>query len=160
MKKTNYIVVEINNKENIFNKFNEKQISDGLAQYIITNAKKSLLGENIKLVIKQNILLTTQEQIKIVDAIREYFGLLVREKILYLRINNIKQTVLSIVGILLIIFSEFLSLTFDYLIPELLLIAGWIVIWEVLDSILFVDSKTKIGKKIYLKLSNCEIEFK
>lgn len=160
MKKINYIVVEINNKENIFNKFNEKQISDGLAQYIITNAKKSFLGENIKLVIKQNILLTTQEQTKIVDAIREYFGLLVRKKILYLRINNIKQTVLSIVGILLIIFSEFLSLTFDYLIPELLLIAGWIVIWEVLDSILFVDSKTKIDKKIYLKLSNCEIEFK
>ena len=160
MKKKNYIVVDINNKKDIFNKFNEKQISDGLAQYIITNAKKDFISKNVKLVIKQNVSLTTQEQEKMVDAIREYFGLLVREKILYLRINNVKQIVLSILGILLIIFSELLSMFFNYLIPELLLIAGWIVIWEALESILFVDSKAKIDKRIYLKLSNCEIDFK
>ena len=159
MKKTNYVVVDINSKTELFNKFNKNQISDNLAQYIIINAKKELSIKNIKLVIRQNIPLTIQEQKNLIDAIREYFGLRVREKMMYLRINNTKQIVLSIVGILLIVLSEVLSISFEYLIPELLLIAGWITVWEVLDSILFVNSKIKIEKKIYKKLSSCEIDF-
>lgn len=159
MKKTNYIVVDINNKNDLFNQFNKNQISNSLAQYIITNAKIGLPNKNIKIVINQNIALTTQEQKNLVNAIREYFGLRVREKTMYLRVNNTKQILLSIIGIILIVLSELLSMAFEYLIPELLLIAGWIAIWEVLDSILFVDSKTKIEKNIYKKLSVCEIDF-
>ena len=160
MKTTNYIEIDINNKQDIFNKFNESQISDSLAQYIIINSKKNFTSKSIKLIINQVIPLTQQEQEKLVDGIREYFGLLVREKIIYLRVNNIKQIVLSIIGILLILLSEFISISFDYLIPELLLIAGWVTIWEAIDSFLFVDSKTKMEKKIYKKLSSCEIDFK
>ena len=60
-----------------------------------------------------------------------------------------------LLGIILIIISEQLTL----FLSELFLIAGWVVIWEVVYDILFTGIKRKRELKIAKKLSTCEINF-
>ena len=62
---------------------------------------------------------------------------------------------LLLLGIILIIISEI----FSALLSELFLIAGWVVIWEVVYVILFTGIKRKQKLKIAQKLSTCEISF-
>lgn len=62
---------------------------------------------------------------------------------------------LLLLGIILIIISEI----FSALLSELFLIAGWVVIWEVVYDILFTGIKRKQKLKIAQKLSTCEISF-
>jgi len=64
------------------------------------------------------------------------------------------------IGVLLILLSDLFAEMFDFLIPELFLISGWVAIWEMVDSILFVYNKNRIERKIAKKLSKCVIEFK
>ena len=52
-----------------------------------------------------------------------------------------------------------ISEIFSALLSELFLIAGWVVIWEVVYDILFTGIKRKQKLKIAQKLSTCEISF-
>lgn len=60
-----------------------------------------------------------------------------------------------LLGIILIIISE----QFTSFLSELFLIAGWVVVWEMVYDILFTGIKRKRDLKIVKKLATCEISF-
>ncbi|MBR6690674.1 MAG: hypothetical protein IKL65_05025 [Bacilli bacterium] len=56
------------------------------------------------------------------------------------------------------IFLIFSTITKPEVIKELILIIGWIAVWEVLDIAINIDSKQKYNRKIIKKLINCKIK--
>ena len=155
----NIIEVDIKSKEGIFNSFNENQISDELGNYIFVNAKKSSTKAELVINIDNKIPFTEEEKEKLVDGIREYFGLLVRSKLNYKKFNSIKKMILFMIGMLLILLSEVLSDVVRLLIPEVISIAGCVAIWESVTILLFIDSKNNYEIKKLKELSECDINF-
>lgn len=155
----NFIEVDIKDKEALFNSFNNNQISEELGNYILKNAKNIPLNLKMIIYISDRGSLSKEEREHLVASIRTYYGLLVKEKLLYTKFNKIKNLMLFIIGIVLILLSNALNNIFSLLIPELFLIAGWVAIWETVYGILFIDNKNRIEIKKAKALSKCEIRF-
>ena len=144
------ININLKSIEDATNEFNDKLLSSNLDTYILENSKHTRNKERISLTIsnisskkEQNDLIHSHYlkkviQLKKIDHYDDYFRLL-----------------LLLLGIILIIISEQLTL----FLSELFLIAGWVVIWEVVYDILFTGIKRKRELKIAKKLSTCEINF-
>lgn len=155
----NVIEIDIKTKDGVFNKFNDNQISDELGDYIFRNAKKTSIYSTLSIVIDNKAFFTKEEQEVLVDAIREYFGLLVREKINHNKYNGLKKIVLFMIGVLLILTSNLIRSSLGFLIPEVVSIAGCVAIWEVVNMLLFVDSKNSFETKKLRELTECEVIF-
>ena len=124
------ININLKSIEDATNEFNDKLLSSNLDTYILENSKHTRNKERISLTISN---ISSK-----IDHYDDYFRLL-----------------LLLLGIILIIISEQLTL----FLSELFLIAGWVVIWEVVYDILFTGIKRKRELKIAKKLSTCEINF-
>lgn len=124
----NKIRVDIDNKEDIFNKFNNQQISEELGDYIYNCAKMFPTNKKITIYINNSVIFSKEEKQQLVDGIREYYGLLVKKKMFYTKFNKLKRIILFLIGILLIILSDSFSHIIKFLLPELFLIAGWVAI--------------------------------
>ena len=123
-------------------------------------SKKLPLNAKFSLLIDDKIGLNDKEKELLVDAIREYYGLKVRGKLLYNKYNNVKKTLLFAIGMILVLLSDLFNSIFTFLIPEMFLIAGWVAISEVVYSILFVDGKHMVETTKARKLTECEVKFK
>lgn len=155
----NIIEVDIKTKEGLFNPFNDNQISDELGNYIFRNSKKGSLNSKLTINIDNKVSFNDEEKEKLIDAIREYFGLLVRAKMNYSRFNNVKKIVLFIIGVMLILLSDVLSNALGFLIPEVISIAGCVAIWETVSILLFVDNENRFEIKKMKELTRCDIHF-
>lgn len=158
-KKINAIELVINDKEEFYNSFNNKKLASDLGNYIYNEALIFNRNESFQINIKTNSDLTKNEKNEIVDMIREYFGLRIRETINYYKFNRLKKILLFLLGIILITISHFVSINNEFLISEVFLIIGWVAIWEVFDNILLVETKKKFKLNRYKKLVNCKINF-
>lgn len=158
-KNTNVIDIIINDKEDLYNNFNSSKLSSELGNYIYNQSLGYPINEKIKINIKVTESLTDKEKNAVVDMIREYFGLSIRETLIYYKYNNFKKVVLFILGIILIYISHFVGTINDFLISEVFLIIGWVAIWEVFENILLVESKKEFKLKRLKKLVKCKIYF-
>jgi hypothetical protein len=155
----NVIEVDVKSKDIAFNIFNENQISDDMGNYIFNNSKKSGINSKLIINIDNKVEFNKEEQERIVDAIREYFGLLIREKMHFTRFNNMKKLILIFIGVLLMLLYDSTRNSLGFLIPEVMSVAGCVAIWEVVHIILFEDTKNRFEIKKLRQLTNCEINF-
>lgn len=158
-KNINVIDIIVSDKEDLYNNFNSKKLSSELGSYIYNQSLGYSINEEFKINIKVTDILTDKEKNDIVDMIREYFGLSIKETLIYYKYNNFKKIVLFILGIILIYISHFVGTINDFLISEVFLIIGWVAIWEVFENILLVDSKKKFKLKRLKRLVKCKISF-
>lgn len=141
--------IEINlNNKNVLNEFNGQKISESLDNYIMNELKHKPLKNEITLI------LTGNEKEKIGKVIQEYY----QEKYIFLKridnMDNYIRLVLFMIGVIAILISE----QFKNLLSEIFLIAGWVVIWEVVYDVLFNELKRKRESNIYKALANCKIK--
>jgi len=155
----NIIEVDIKSKDVAFNIFNENQISDEMGKYIFKNAKKSGLNSQLIINIDNKVEFNEIEQDRIVNAIREHFGLLIRDKMRFARFSNIKKLILTFIGMLLMMLYDSTRSSLGFLIPEIMSLAGCVAIWEVVHIILFEDTKNRFEIKKLRQLTKCEINF-
>ncbi len=147
------IMVNLENIDVALNKFNNAILSEELNDYIINEAKKNIYKENIALIIYN--VQDLQEQTMIKNVIHNFYkNKLVEYKKLD-KYDNYFHFVLLLIGLLMIIISE----QFTYFVSELFLIAGWVVIWEMIYDIFFTSIKRKRCTLILKKLANCSIDF-
>ena len=146
------IKITIKKEDSITNEYNPKYLKPELEDYIINCAKQVYPKESINLDLS---LETNLEQKKIENIIHYHF----EDKYLKLKrvdhYDDYYRLILLLLGIILIIISEALTA----FISEIFLIAGWVVIWEMVYDVLFTGLKRKREQKIYKKLANCEITF-
>lgn len=145
------IDIELNNYEDAFNMFNQEEISESLNDYIVKKSK--MVKGNITL----NIIgdLSEEEKDKFVTAIHRYYGLQTKNSKQIDRYDDYYRIGLVLIGSLIIIISDL----FDFFLGEVLLIAGWVVIYESFYDLLFNSAKRKFNRMKYQKLSKCKFLF-
>lgn len=143
--------IELKNLDYALNPFNENLISDELDKYITNESYKQ--KDKINITIYGS--LTKEEQNKLENTIHNYYNNLYKIYKNIDKFDNYIRFIALIIGIVLILISEQLTFLFS----ELFLIAGWVLIWEMLYDILFNEIKRKRKSKTYKALSICQITF-
>lgn len=145
------ITIDIDNKEDFFEKYNNSQVSKQLLNYIIDNALDSY-STNFKLIINSSLSVDFETLIK--NGLNKELQLYLTEKYR----TNLKQIMLIFLGMVLIGLSIYLK-KFEIW-HELILILGWVPIWEAFDIELFYDSKSRKRSKVIKKLISSSIIIK
>lgn len=140
------IIVNIENKSDIYEKYNNA-LSRELINYLIRESK--FTNSDIKIIVNTNLKLDNIE-----TFIKEGLKNAYNETKIIDRSHDTKQLTLLLIGTIFLIIS---TLTFN-IIKEIIIIAGWVAIWEAFDISLNVDSKLKLTRKLIKKLINCKIE--
>jgi len=147
------IEVQIKNKNDIISSYNDKMLCEEFHNYILNNCKLHKISD-ITLNINSN--LSELELKEVTNLIHNYYqDLSIKAKKLdcyddYLRL------IIFFLGILFIILSHFFKMFFS----EVLLIIGWVLIWEIIYDIFFSQIRRKRNAKIYEKLATSKIIFK
>jgi len=143
------IEIDLVSEEDLFERYNKKDVSEDLINYIVR--KTINIGSEYK--IKLTINNETKNK-NVVSLIKE--GLekeYERCKIEYIR-NNIMQLVYLVIGILILIISNIITET---VFKEIILIGGWLFIWTMAEMELFQDNSNRRRRKILKKLLVSEI---
>lgn len=145
------IEININDKDDIFDKYNDKNISKEFIEYIINKTKQIELNKNIKFIcikkcdIEKNIVELIRKELE-----KEYkISLKERNK------NNIKQIIFLLMGIIFIILST--NIEDKSIWKEISLITGWVHIWEMIELEMFSDMDGRIKRKTIKRILNSEM---
>ena len=147
------ITIKLEKIEDALNKFNENILNEELDNYIITSCKH--IHSKEKIILNIDNLSKKEEQNKLENVIHNHYQIKVKQLNKIDKYDDYFRLILLLLGIILIIISE----QFTSLLSELFLIAGWVVVWEVIYDILFTGIKRKRDLTIYKKLTNCPINF-
>ena len=147
------VKIKLENIGNAANPYNENFLNDELNNYIITSC--SHINYKERLEININGISKKEEQEHLTKLIHTHYQSKVNQIKKIDKYDDYFRIILLLLGIILIIISEHLT-SFP---SEIFLIAGWVVIWEMVYDILFTGIKRKRDLKLYKKLANCEINF-
>ena len=159
MKNKKEIIIIITPNSQLYNQFNNSQLSDELHQYIYNQIKGISPKTEIFLSIYHNFELSNYDKRKLVNEIREDFGLDIKENLINLKLESYKRSVLIILGMLLIAISHLFTADYFYLINQFFGIFGWIMIWEYVYSLIFFSTKTKHENKKFYKIIKAKVHF-
>lgn len=146
------IEVYLHDKYDLVEKYNENKLSKELIEYITKQAIPVGKNDKIKIVLNvkcDNMDRDCTELLKV--GLSEEYNRIIKEH----EITNIKQFCLLILGIIFLFLSTLIN--DETIWKEILLIIGWVPIWEAVDIELFSDIKSKRKKRIIKKLLNSEI---
>lgn len=159
IKKRLEINITINEKTKIYNNFNNEQLSDELSNYIYNQCKGSSIKTNINININHNYDISDNEKTKIIDAIRSNYGIDIKENLLTIKYEHIKEIFLLLLGIILLITSKILVDIKSPILAEIISIFGCVVIWEIAYNIFFVETTKKIENQRLERLKKAKITF-
>lgn len=155
----NIIEINIQNFDEITEKYNTNELSDDLAKYIFNHAMAIPIIQNPEINVKSNEELSDEEKDKLSDMIHRHFGLEVQKSIIMSTYKRNYQILLFLIGLFLITLSNLGFILKMSTIHELFLIFGWVAVWELIYDGLFTNYKAKIKRKRYKKLSNVKINY-
>ena len=143
------IAIDLVSEEDLFERYNKKDVSEDLINYIVRKTINIGSEYKIKLIINnetknKNVVSLIKEGLE-----KEYE----RCKIEYIR-NNIVQLVYLVIGILILIISNIIT---EAVFKEIILIGGWLFIWTMAEMELFQDNSNRRRRKILKKLLVSEI---
>lgn len=141
-------VIEVNLKseDELLEKYSGK-LSNELLKYLINESKYT--DESLKIVVKTNM-----EADSVKDVIKSGLKSALKNAEYIDKLYNNKQILLFIMGITILIIS---TLILNQVIKEIVIIAGWVFIWEVIDISLNTDIETRITKRTIKKLLKSRI---
>lgn len=150
------IEVLLNKKSDFYSKYSKDRISNELLDFIYNET----IGENIKNRITINITvkekISDEEKHKMMDTIRRTFGLRVQDELYILEKDKNKKTILLLIGIALIIlyYSSLIRM-----LRELILILGWLIIWESIYELIFRTSNDYLKVERLKALAKARVYF-
>lgn len=148
------INIDLKNIESALNEFNKNVLSEDLNNYLIYNFNnQKLINKSIIINIKG--INNKEDQLHLTEVISNYYQTKTNFFNKLDTIDNLVHFILGIIGTIIILISH----EFNFLLSELFLIAGWVIIWEIVYDILFNEIKRKRKKKIYNLLSKAKINF-
>lgn len=147
------ITINLKSMEDAINKFNENVLNEELNNYIINSCSHLHSKEKIELNIDG--ISNKEEQKKLENLIHSHYQTKVKQLNKIDKYDDYFRLILLLLGIVLIIISE----QFTLFLSELFLIAGWVVVWEVVYDIVFTGIKRKRDLNLYKKLNTCKINF-
>lgn len=155
----NQIIINIKDKEDYTSPYNQEKLHPELLSYILEEHKGISLHQDIEFIIKSPTTFTPEEQKKFITILRSDLGQDIKESYLIMKIISIRSILLFFLGILFIVFSFYLSKFSTSVFSEVLLIVGWVGIWESTYILLFDNTHTRVKIKHYKKLVSAKVLF-
>lgn len=137
------IKIDLNNKEDLVEKYNNSIVSSELINYIISQVMTFSKKEDFRIIINNNCDLEEDY----ISLIKEGLEIEYKKSLKKHHTNNIKEFFLIIMGIIFLLISRMLG---DNVFNEVFLIIGWVPIWEAIELELFSDSEER-RKRFILK---------
>lgn len=139
------ITININSRKDLFDVYNTKEINDKLIAHLIKET--AYITTKDKLTIK--ILNKTNENINISKLIKDRLKREYDNVIFENHKNNLTQFILFIIGVTILVIAKL----YNHLIwHDVLVIIGWVPIWEMVDIEIFDNINEKRLKKVINKL--------
>lgn len=160
MKKKLNIEVDMSEKKYFVSKYNDNTLAPKLKDYLLNEIIGYDINTKINIIIDAKFDLTEEEK-------EHYKKLIIKEfkesndEILYeIDQSNLKKLTLSLIGILFIIASYFFNHIIGEVLEEILMIFGWVALWEVAYAILFTDASRRRKIKRNKQIINANIKYK
>ena len=145
------IEVDIRYENDLYDKYNRNRASSELINYIIDNAYPYIKAESILIVIN-NYLNKDIECKKLIDeGLRREFDKSIRRH----QKNNLSQISYFILGVITLFLATLIS---EGIIKELMVIGGWVFIWELVEVELFSEVHGIKKRRLIKKMLKSPIE--
>lgn len=151
------VKIIVDDIEDIFNQFDNNDISDELATYI-ENRCSRVKKNKMVIEIYTNIKLDNNTKERVVNAIRTHFGLETKYNLIDTKRRKIINIIYFLSGIFIMLFKNILPLTKT--INDIVDVLGCFIIWESTFNLLFTDNEMDLKTDRSKKISNCHIDFK
>lgn len=151
------IMIDIQDREDIYNRFDQDELSKELGDYLLKKGKKLPFQTKLTIDLHLKIPFEESEISQMEEMIHRYFHHFVIAEKLYFKYGFPKKMILFLIGTLLIILSTFISKMISFVLPELFLIAGWVAIWEAVDNFLFKDISVRLEMKRAQQLKDAKV---
>lgn len=145
------IEITINDKYDLIDKYNEKKLSNNLLKYIIKQTIFTKKNKKIKIIINKNIDINKNSVEMIKEGLKKEYNKSLEER----NRNNLKQLILLMLGMIFIFIATRIENRGMW--REIILITGWVPIWEMVKIELFSDVYGRRKRKIIKKLLTSEI---
>lgn len=145
------IIIDINNHYELVEKYNDNKISQDMIRYVIKEAMLAKKYDHIKLVINKKCNISNKnvtEMLKV--GLKEEY----QRSLTQYQSNNKRQLFFLCLGFILIFLA--LLIKERTVIKEILLISGWVPIWEIMELELYPDVYSRRKRKTIDKLLNSE----
>ena len=145
------IVIDLMDKYDLVEKYNENITSRELLKYIINQALLLDKSERFKVIINNKIKIGIDcvEMIKL--GLKEEYERSMKEH----NHNNIKQFIFFLLGTTFIFLSSLIKE--ETIWKEILLISGWVPIWEMIEVELFSDAEGRRKRNAIKRLLDVEM---
>ena len=160
MKKETIINMTFDEKDDYISQFNENKLSNKLSNYILDECRGKPLKNKITLNIKMNYRNSNKEKEEFIKMIHNNYKDDLKEYMLILKRSIIKKIIIFFIGVVLIYLAYFKDIMDNEVISEIILIIGWVAIWEVAYTWFFESDKNRIMVKRLKQLIKCNINFK
>ena len=150
------IEIDLDNKLEYLNKYDDNIINDELHKYIIGVIDN--LQNDILLMIRFNYKIEKQELAKVEAVFKKSFSIELDNIQLKLKKQNIRDAILLILGFLFLGIYCYLDDFNFFLVAEFFLVISWVILWEFTESLLFNRRLLLVNMKKYKKLINAEFE--
>lgn len=145
------IKLDIVRKKDLLEKYDESKASREVVEYLIQAAMLVDESEKIKVIINMDSEIDEKAKELVIEGLKDEFK---RSKRRTYK-NNVKQIYLFFLGIFLLFLSMLISKKGIW--KEILLISGWVPIWEMIEMELFPDAEARIRRKIIKRLLESDI---
>ena len=159
MKKETIIEISFDEKDDYISQFNNIKLSNKLSNYILEECRGKSLSNRITLNVKTNFKINTNEKEEFIKMVHENYKTDLQEHTLILRHSNLKKLIIFFIGIVLIYMAYFRGISENEVISEVILIIGWVAIWEAAYTWFFETDKNRIKAKRLKQLAKCRINF-
>lgn len=149
----NTITIDIEEKNDYTCPYNKQKLNSELLTYILDESKGIPLQNKIEIEVYSHF--DKNEKKYFVDILRSNLGEDIKESYLEMKLTYIKAILLFLFGLLFV----FLSNIVPQIIKEIILIIGWVGIWESCYIFLFDRIHTRIKIKKFKKLVNAKVMF-
>lgn len=144
------IKIDLKDEDDLYETYSNELVSKDLIDYIIESSNTFTAKDSIKIII--NNYTNSDNCIKLIkEGFRnEYYKSLKKY-----RHNNIIQIIYLLIGIFILFVAMFFEN--NNIIHEILLISGWVLIWEMVEIELLPDPENRHRRKVLKYLKNAEI---
>ena len=146
------IKIDIATREDLLEKYNESKVCKEVIEYLIKEAMLVDKENIIKIVVNKDSAVLNEDCKELIKTgLKDEYKRSMSKQ----HDNNVKQIYFFIMGFLLIFLSTFFKE--QGILREIILIIGWVPIWEMVRIELFPDARERVKRRVLRKLMHSEI---
>ena len=149
------IEIDLDNRLEYLNEFDDNRIADRLCQYILDSYVDFKKG--VELRVKFNYVVKQSEKENINNIFKNSFERYLKQIDREFRWLNLRDVILIALGIIFLGIYWYFDKYNIFIFAEIFMIIGWVAFWVVAESFLFQRRNLIINRKKYLKLLNAKI---